>query len=203
MARIKLRKFKCNKCDRTFSMAAHLARHQNTLHASKARRKAAKKKAIKRKLAKRRTAKRLVKKTIRRVRRPARRVRRAGPGDQAPLLRQMQAYRSDLLTQRAQVTTQIDAIDRALAALSATPRRSAAKPARRRGPSGLRRGSLKYHIDRVLRARSGTMAVRDVTTAVRRAGFRSKNKTLAKSVGIALSQMPNVTKVSRGMFRAR
>ena len=31
----KKRKFKCSKCDRRFSMAAHLARHMNTTHASK------------------------------------------------------------------------------------------------------------------------------------------------------------------------
>lgn len=28
--------YKCDKCDRTFSMAAHLARHMSTLHASPA-----------------------------------------------------------------------------------------------------------------------------------------------------------------------
>ena len=35
--------FKCSKCDRTFSMAAHLARHKNTIHAAKTRKKSAKK----------------------------------------------------------------------------------------------------------------------------------------------------------------
>ena len=28
------KKFKCSKCDRSFSMAAHLARHVNTIHAT-------------------------------------------------------------------------------------------------------------------------------------------------------------------------
>ena len=31
----KRRRFKCAKCDRKFSMAAHLARHMSTIHASK------------------------------------------------------------------------------------------------------------------------------------------------------------------------
>ena len=55
------KKFKCSKCDRSFSMAAHLARHMGTLHASpKARAaKAAKAKAKKRRTTKRRPAKRV------------------------------------------------------------------------------------------------------------------------------------------------
>ena len=36
------KKFKCSRCDRSFSMAAHLARHRNTIHGS-GRAKAAKK----------------------------------------------------------------------------------------------------------------------------------------------------------------
>ncbi len=46
------------------------------------------------------------------------------------------------------------------------------------------------------------MTVKDVTTAVRKAGYKSKNKTLDKSVGVALSEMPGVKKVGRGTFRA-
>lgn len=38
------KKFKCPKCDRTFSMAAHLARHTSTMHATN-RKNAAKKKS--------------------------------------------------------------------------------------------------------------------------------------------------------------
>jgi hypothetical protein len=35
--------FKCSKCDRSFSMAAHLARHRNTMHAPGRRAASAKK----------------------------------------------------------------------------------------------------------------------------------------------------------------
>lgn len=39
------RSFKCSKCDRSFMMAAHLARHMNTIHASPQEKAAAKRKA--------------------------------------------------------------------------------------------------------------------------------------------------------------
>ena len=47
--------FKCSKCDRSFSMAAHLARHMNSTHASPQKKAAAKRK----RKAKRAGAKRL------------------------------------------------------------------------------------------------------------------------------------------------
>ncbi len=58
MAKTAKRKLKCPKCDRTFSIAAHLARHVNSIHASKAKKKVAKKKASKRKVRRVRKAKR-------------------------------------------------------------------------------------------------------------------------------------------------
>ena len=192
MPKAKVRKFKCSKCDRRFLMAAHLARHQNTLHAAKGKRRIVKKK----------TAKRAVRKLARRVAAGVRRTRRVAHGE-AGLVRGMRVYQRDLVAKHAQVAAQIEAIDRALAALGAASRTPAAKPQRRRGGAGLRRGSLKYYVDRVLRARGRAMAVKDVTAAVQRAGFKSKNKTLGKSVGIAMSQMPNVRKVSRGTFRLK
>ena len=59
MAKAAKGKFKCSKCDRTFSMAAHLARHTSTMHVSKAKKEAAKRKAAKRRKAARRTGKRV------------------------------------------------------------------------------------------------------------------------------------------------
>ena len=115
----------------------------------------------------------------------------------------MQEYRSDLLAQRAHVNSQIDAIDRALAAMGGTVRAPTRKPGRGRRRGGRRAGSLKSHIERVLQTRGGAMAVKDVTAGVLKAGFKTRNKTLAKSVGVALGQMPNVRKVSRGMFRLK
>ena len=49
------KKFKCPKCDRSFSMAAHLARHTSTIHGTKRKaKKASKRKAGRRKKGSRR-----------------------------------------------------------------------------------------------------------------------------------------------------
>ncbi len=61
-------KLKCSKCDRTFSMAAHLARHVSTTHASRQ-----KKAAAKRKRAKRRVMKKVGRPRTRKVGRPKKR----------------------------------------------------------------------------------------------------------------------------------
>ena len=58
--------FKCSKCDRSFSMAAHLARHMST-HASPKKKAAAKKK---RKAKRAKKAKRVKKVKVRRLGRP-------------------------------------------------------------------------------------------------------------------------------------
>ena len=75
MAKVAKGKFKCPRCDRTFSMAAHLARHKNTIHAPKTARKAGKKKARPKKKVRRRRA---VKQAGRVVKRPRRTAKRAG-----------------------------------------------------------------------------------------------------------------------------
>jgi hypothetical protein len=189
MAKSRLGRFKCKRCNRTFSMAAHLARHNNTVHAAKGRKKTAKKRIGRRR-------------TVRGAPGRARRARPAARTGQTPLLQQMHAYRGELVAEHAQVASQIEAIDRALAALGAAPGRAPARRGPRRRGSH-RSGSLKSYVERVLGSHGVPMAVKDVTSAVRKAGFKSKNKTLAKSVGIAMAQMPNVAKVSRGMFRLK
>ena len=187
MARAKARKFKCSKCDRTFAMAAHLARHQSTTHGTKSRKKAVRSKAA------RPTARTM-------LRRARRGTGRAPQSQAAPLLLQMQTYRDNLLAQRAQVSLEIDAIDKALAAMGGAVRAPGRKSIGGRRGGGARAGSLKSYIERVLSAGGGKMAVKDVATAVRKAGFKTRNRTLAKSVGVALSEMSNVRKVSRGTF---
>lgn len=114
----------------------------------------------------------------------------------------LQRYHSELLAERAKIDAQIASVEGALKTMG-----GATAPARRRGrPAGgagaARSGSLKEYIEQVLAA-GGTMAVRDIADAVLAAGYPTKNKTLAKSVGIALTQMPSVQKVSRGKFRLK
>jgi hypothetical protein len=122
--------------------------------------------------------------------------------------------RQELIAQRDALDEQLLALDTALAAMGRKP--VAARPARaaaiavavgrrpRGAPAGGRRpGSLKEFSARVLSSTGGAMAVKDITDGVRRAGYETRNKTLAKSVGIALTQMPEVQKVGRGLFQLK
>ena len=114
----------------------------------------------------------------------------------------LSAYQRRLLADRAAIDTKISAIEHALSALGARP--APAMAARGRRPAGkgrgFRAGSLKEYIARVLAGR-GVMSVKDVTEGVLSAGYRTRNKTLSKSVGIAMTQMKGVRKVGRGRFR--
>ena len=47
------------------------------------------------------------------------------------------------------------------------------------------------------------MRVKDITAAVRKAGYVTKNRTLDKSVGNALAATPQIVKVARGQYRVR
>ena|GEM_PF-634988 len=67
--------FKCSKCDRSFSMAAHLARHMNAIHVSAKKKAAAKRKRKAKKAGK---AKRVKRGRTAKVRAPARRKRATG-----------------------------------------------------------------------------------------------------------------------------
>ena len=68
------------------------------------------------------------------------------------------------------------------------------------GSSDHRAGSLKDHIQRVLTNDATPVPVAESVAAFIRSGFKSKNKTLATSVGIALADMPGVRRVRRGVY---
>jgi hypothetical protein len=119
----------------------------------------------------------------------------------AGAIRELSAYRDQLVAQRAEVDAQIVAVEGALAALGASAGGTQVPASGRR--TSFRQGSLKDHIARVLGAHRGPTSVKDVTAAVRAAGYRSKNKTLDKSVGVALREMRQVVKVARGQYRLR
>ena len=177
-------KFKCSACGRSFGMAAHLGRHMSTVHARK----------IKRVIPVART-----KGAKGSVGTP----RFTGASGIAAVVGGIQRYCAELAAQCSALGSRIAVVNQALAFLGAgVPARKVTFGAGRRR-ARYRSGSLKAHIHQVLRTHGSTMAVKDVTAAVRKAGYRSKNKTLAKSVGVALSEMPGVKKVGRGTFRAR
>lgn len=128
-------------------------------------------------------------------------------GLQAGLIRDIQGYHRALTAQRAEIDAQITAIEQALGAFGAATARSAAAPHRAAAPSsrpnGPRPGSLKDFIGRVLSSSGSPMMVKDIASAVVKAGYKTKNKTLATSVGLALADMRNVKKVSRGKYRLK
>ena len=174
----KRRRFKCTKCDRKFSMAAHLARHMNTTHASK------KVKATKKKRAA-----------------VATRSKRGAGSDLGGALASLKTYRDQLSDQRTEIDNQMQAIDAALAALGAVTARSVV--VRRRRGKGPRAGSLKEYIARVLRGLARGKSVKDIAAAVKKAGYKSKSKTLDHAVSKALADMKNVTKAGRGVYRLK
>jgi hypothetical protein len=118
----------------------------------------------------------------------------------------LSAYRNHLVAERDDIDKKIAALETAMSVMG-TAAPSGRRPARRTGAGFAgavgRRGSLKTYVAKVLMSGGGTMAVKDVTSRVLRAGYKTRNKTLAKSVGIALKQMPNVRKVGRGRFRLK
>lgn len=74
-----------------------------------------------------------------------------------------------------------------------------AQPAKLAVLPALRPGSLKEQVFNVLIG-NGPMRVKDITAAVLKAGYTGKNRTLPSSIGIALTQLPGVQKVSRGVY---
>ncbi len=146
----------------------------------------------------------------RKKRRGARAAKRKGRGPGRPrgsggalaAIAGLNAYRNQLAIQRNDVDQRIVAIDGALAAMGGGGARPAG-PGPGRGRHGPRKGSLKEYISKVVSARGGVMAVRDITAGVLKIGYKTRNKTLAKSVGIARTEMSNIRKVGRGQFALR
>ncbi len=139
------------------------------------------------------------------TRRPRKRGRSYGPVDMRGAISSLQHARGQLISQRDLLDARIQAVDSALAAMGAAlPRGPVAAGPRRGRPGGRgpRPGSLKSVITTVLTGK-GIMAVKDITAGVLKAGYKTRNKTLAKSVGIALAEMKNVAKIGRGRFRLK
>ncbi len=197
----KKKQVKCSKCGRKFTMAAHLARHMNTTHGSKAA--AAKKKAaVRKKTAATKSTKRRSAKNTLRAKHIVATPRQSAATGFGSWLTPMRAYQSNLIIQRDILDSRIQAIDQALVALGSGGTTKLASTIRRRR-GGPRTGSLKSYIERVLRGRVRPMAVKDITAEVLKAGYQSKDKTLAHSVGVSLADMQKVVKVERGMYRMK
>lgn len=112
------KQYECPKCDRSFSMPAHLARHVSAIHGRKTGKKVVKKKGPKAKRGAPR-AKRVAKKKARRTKARATARWKAAGGDAARLISTMRAYHRDLLIQRRALDAQIDAVTRAMRTVGA------------------------------------------------------------------------------------
>lgn len=145
------------------------------------------------------TTRKPAKKTAPAPRAPRRPGRPTAHGAVPAAITGLQQAHRELLSQRVQLDTQIASIESAMQALGSAPVRMAGGARRGAGRPGARAGSLKDHITQVLGS-GGVMSVKDIAEGVVTNGYQSRNKTLAKSVGIALTQMPNVQKVARGQF---
>ncbi len=115
--------------------------------------------------------------------------------------REFRARRAELAAQRATLDFQATALDRVIAGFG---RPATARPRRvGRRRRAVQLGSLPAFIQQVLRADRRPMAIKEVTAAVLKAGYKSKNKELPKTVGKYLSKLPGMIRVGRGVFRLK
>jgi len=194
------RTFRCARCGRGFSMAAHLARHQSAVHGMGSRRRRGRPPGGAR----------------RGPGRPRKSGAPAAGGEAATrIVSEMSAYREHLVAQRESIEAQLSGIENAMSAMGTgamivpgRPGRPSGRPAGRRGRrgrgrpkgSGGRSGSLKPMVVQVLRQRGGAMTPQEIATAVVRAGYRTKAGNLTKAVSNALPDIREVKRVGRGQY---
>ena len=193
--------FKCSKCTRTFSMPAHLARHMNTIHGRKGKKKVAKK------VAKRPAKRKVGRPKKRRVAKAAPKAARPAASGVARIVSQMKAYVASLNAQRAALDAEIGVVTKAMAAMGGKKKRAgrpAAAPKKRGRPAGggARAGSLKDFIVRVLKQRSTPMSPREIAVSVRKAGYKTKAKDLTKAVSNTLPDLKAVKRQGFGRYTA-
>ena len=185
--------FKCPKCERSFSMAAHLARHTNTIHGPRRGPKPVARRGPGRP-------------PKRRVGRPrgSRSYAHAATGDGATqLLSQMQSYYSELTARRANLDAQIAGMESAMTVMGEAPMGRATGRKRGRPPgSGKKTGSLKDTIVRVLRQRVRALSPKEIAAGVMKSGYRTSTKNLTKAVSNTLPDMTDIRKVGRGLYQA-
>ena len=106
----KRRTLKCPKCDRKFSMAAHLARHLGTIHKRKPKKRVAKKRTVRTK-AKRGRPRGMARKTLKLTR--AKRI-----GTRHPVSPEIAGIITDLRAYQGALEAELSAARKAMKALS-------------------------------------------------------------------------------------
>jgi|CXWL01.1.fsa_nt_gi hypothetical protein len=209
--------FKCSTCSRTFSMAAHLARHTNSMHRRPGRPKG--------------SGKGKGARGGRLGRPPLSRSGGANQGntsdDDSRVLSEMAAYRDTLLMQRLNIDRRLEGIQSAMSVMGSsafsrfsTPG-SASRGKRRGRPPGSGRvartgaqvggarrgrkpgrpGSLKQMIIKVLNQRSQAQSPQEIADGVVKAGYKTSSHNLTKSVSNALPKLSEVKKLGRGLYQ--
>lgn len=179
-------KFKCTKCDRKFSMAAHLARHMASHN---------------------KAGRSVVKASGRGPGRPKGSKNKAsitsgtnfslaGHGD---IVQQMENYRRDLENQRQQIDQALEGITTALRAFGSSG--SMKRPVGRPRGSSSRAGSLKSYIIDVLKKSKKPMSPREISAATLKAGYPTKSDDLTKAVSNALPQIKQAKRIGFGMYK--
>jgi hypothetical protein len=176
-------KFRCSTCGRVFTMAMHLGRHVNTVHAAKGERRARAVDQGRSTTAGMRTSDGFVR-----------------------VLGLLNTCRAELVAQRSTIDSQLTALDQAIAVLGGTAAMTTAAPRIRRrtgGRASAQPGTLPEYIRQVMHAHRNPMTIKEVTAAVLRAGCKSQDKDLPKTVGRYLAAMPDVVNVDRGVYRMK
>ena len=197
------KRFRCARCKRNFSMAAHLARHNSTIHAT------GKKIAARPAIAKRGPG---------RPRGSGRTIVRSAAAFSEGAVRvlgEMQAYHDTLLAQRAGIDGEIGAISDAMRSLGGrTTAKSIARTPAKRGPGrppgttkakkskaqSFRSGTLKDYIVRVLDQNTKPLSPNDIGVRIMKAGFKTKAKNLTKAVSNTLPQLKQVKRLGFGKY---
>jgi hypothetical protein len=193
-------------------MAAHLARHMNTIHGKGGG-----------------TAKSAAGRKVKRRGRPPGKRRAAvfagpvalGGGGPEHLIDEIRSYHNGLIAHRAGIDAQIENLEAAMRALGSANGRIRPPRARRRGrppgrppgrPAGAvrrgrppadasgRSGSLKDMIQQVLRQSARPMSPRDIADSVVTAGYNTRAKDLTKAVSNTLPELKGIKRVGFGQY---
>ena len=117
----------------------------------------------------------------------------------------MKVHQSELLAQRTSLDAQIDAVAQAIEGIgAATPRGRTPRASKKRGrpvQAVGRPASLKNYIVRVLRQSSNPMSLQEIGTRVKKSGYKTKTKDLAKAVSNALPGLKHVKRAGHGKYQ--
>ncbi len=113
------------------------------------------------------------------------------------IVQQLENYRRNLENRREQIDHALEGITTALQAFGGfTTNRRVGRP---RGSSP-KSGSLKNYIVNAMKKANRPMSPREISAATVKAGYTTKSDDLTKAVSNALPTIPQVKRISFGMY---